>query len=87
MAETAQACVPMNDLDLLTDDYVSEYREKGEDSWHSGFAVYDEKRHMVDFQAICKISNPRATFVRMGNDDNFMATVNEFLRYDEHLFE
>lgn len=39
---------------------------------------------MIHFEAICKISNSRATLVRMGNDNYFMATVDELLKVDEH---
>lgn len=69
----------MHDLDLLSDDNVAKYREKGEHRWHRRFTVYDEERDMVDLEAVREIPNPRAPFVRMCNYYDFVAAVNEFL--------
>lgn len=79
MAETAHAGVSMDNLDLLADDDVAEYREEGEDGGHRRLAVYDEEWHMVDLEAIGQISDPSSSFVGMSDDDDLVAAINEFL--------
>ena len=52
MAETTKTSMAMYNLYLLPDDNISKYRKEGENSWEGCSTVDDEKRHMVDFQAI-----------------------------------
>lgn len=80
MAETAQARVAVDDVNLLADDNVPEDGEKGEDGRHCRLAVYNNERDVVDLEPIGKVSDPGAPFVCMGNDDHFVAAVNKFLR-------
>ena len=80
MTQTAQACVPMHDLNFLSKDDVSEYREEGKDSRESGFSIDDKERYMVDLEAIGKIPNSSPPFIGMGDDDDFMAAVDELGR-------
>jgi len=84
MAETAQTSVPMNNLDLFADDDIPKYREKREHRGHGRLAVYDEERDMVDFEAVGEIPNSGPSFIRMGNDDDFMSAINKFLKRDEY---
>ena len=69
----------MYNLDLLTYNYIAEYGEKREDCWHRRFSVYNKKRNMIDLEAICQVSNSCSALVRVGNDDNFVSSVNQFL--------
>ena len=63
-------------LDLLTYNYIAEYGEKGEDRWHSRFSVYDKEGNVVDLETVCQVSDSCSAFIRVGNDDNFVASVN-----------
>ena len=69
----------MNYLDLLPDDYIAEYREEGKDGRHGGFAVDDQKRTMIDLEAIGKIVNTLSSFVGMCHNDNFVSSIDQFL--------
>ena len=71
--------MPMNYLNLLANDNISEYGKEGEDSRKSRFAVDDKERDMVDFQAISEISDAGAAGVSMGYYDDFVSAVDEFL--------
>lgn len=79
MAETTQAGVSMDDLDLFANDNIPEDRKERENRGHSRLAVYNEERDMVDLEAIGKVSDSGAAFVCMGDNDHFVASVNEFL--------
>lgn len=80
MAQAAETSVAMHNLYLLPDDNVSEDRKEGEDGRERRFAVYDEERNVVDLQAICEIADTGAAFVGMGDDDDFVAAVDELGR-------
>lgn len=84
MAETAQTSVPMNNLDLFADDDIPKYREKREHRGHGRLAVYDKERDMVDFEAIGEVSNSSTSFIRMSDNDDFMSTIDEFLKRDKY---
>ena len=77
----------VDDLNLLSDDDVAKYREKGEHRRHRRFAVYDEEGDMVDLETICEIPNSGASLVCMCNDYNFMTTIDEFLERDKYWSE
>ena len=77
VTQTAQACVPVYYFDLLSENDVSENGEEGKDGGESSFSIYDKERYMIDLEAIGEISNTSSPFVRMGDDDDFMATVDE----------
>jgi hypothetical protein len=70
----------MDDFDLLSDDNVSEYWKERKNSWECRLPIYNKEWNMVDFQAIGEISNSSSSFIRMGDNDYFMASVDEFLR-------
>lgn len=53
MAETAQTLVTMDNFNLLSNDYIAEYREERENRWHCRLPVYDKKGYMVHLESIC----------------------------------
>lgn len=77
VTQTTQACVPMHDFNLLSENNVSEYREEGKDGWKGGFSIDDKERYMVDLESIGEIPNTSPPFIRMGDDDDLVATVDE----------
>ena len=79
MAETAQAGVSVHNLNLFPDDNVSEHGKEGKDRGHGRLSVYNEEGHMVDLEAIGEIPHSGSSFVCMGNYDDFVATIDEFL--------
>jgi hypothetical protein len=79
MAKTAEAGMPVYNLDSLAYDDVAEYREEGEDGGEGGLAVDDEERHIVDLQAIGEVSHTCSPGIRMGDDYDLVSSINEFL--------
>lgn len=69
----------MHDLDLFSNDDIAEHGEKGKECRHCRLAVDNEKRDMVYFEAVCEVSHPRPAFVGMGDDNDLVAAVDEFL--------
>lgn len=80
VAETAQTGMAMHNLNLLAYHDVPEDGEEGEDGWKAGRAVNDQKRDMVDLEAICKVPDAGSSFIGVGDDYNFVATINQFGR-------
>lgn len=79
MTEATQALMPMNNLDLLSNDNVPEDGEEREHCWHGCLPINDQKGYMVDFQAVRQIPNASAALVSMSDDDYFMPPVDQFL--------
>lgn len=79
VAEVAEAGMAVNYLDLLADDNVPEDWEEREDGGEGGFTVDSPERNVVDFEAVGEVANACPTLVRMGDDDDFVATIDEFL--------
>ncbi|KAF3395177.1 hypothetical protein DPV78_009150 [Talaromyces pinophilus] len=69
----------MNDLNLFANDDIAEYGEEREERRHRGLAVDDEEGDMVDFEAVGEVAYAGAAFVGVGDDDDFVAAVDEFL--------
>ena len=63
--------------DLFSYDNVTEQRKERKYRWKSTFAIYNKEGYVIDFEAICKISNTRSTFICMSDDHHFMATVDQ----------
>jgi len=80
VAETAQTCMAMYDLNLLAEDNVAKDRKEGEDGWKGRRAVDNKKGNVVDFEAIGKIPNTSPAVVSMRDDDDFVASVYELCR-------
>jgi len=78
VAETAQTSMSMYNFNLLADDNVAEHREEGKDRWESCLAVHDQKRNMVDLEAIRTISDSLPAFVCVRDYDHLMSSVDEF---------
>lgn len=78
MAKTAQTRVPVHNLNLLSDDNITKDRKEREDGGHGRFAVDDEKGDVIDFQTVGEIADSGAAFVGMGDNDDFVAKVDEF---------
>lgn len=70
----------MDDLDLFPYHDVAEEGEEGEDGWKGGRSVKDQKRHMVDLDAIRKPPYPFPVLIGMRDNDNFMTTVDQLRR-------
>jgi hypothetical protein len=70
----------MHNLNLLPYDDVPKDGEKRKDGRERSFAVNDKKGHVIDFKTVGKISNACPPGIRMGYDDYFVSTVDEFLR-------
>ena len=79
MAETAQAGMTMHNFDALSNHDVAEDGEEGEHRGHGRFAVDNEEGHMVDLEAIGQVADTGSTFVCVGDDDDFVASVYQFL--------
>lgn len=71
----------MDDLDPFSEDNGPEDGEEGENGWKGGFAVDDEEWDMVDLQPIRQVSYSRPALVSVRDDDDFVATVDEFLYF------
>lgn len=67
----------MHNLNLLTDEYLSQQWKRAEHCRESRASVDHPVRKMIDFDAVCKISDacPRRRVVCMGDDDYTMAAV------------
>jgi hypothetical protein len=78
MAETAQACMAMHNLYLLSYDDIPEYWEEREDCWKGSSSVYDQERYMVDLESIREVSHTGSALVRVGDDNDLVASVDEF---------
>lgn len=85
MTEAAQTSMTMHDLDFLPEYDVSKNGKEGEDSRHGRLAVHDEKRDVVDFEAICEIADACPALVCVGNNDNLVASINQFLKPSQRV--
>jgi hypothetical protein len=77
VAKTAQACMAMHDLNLLSNDNVPEDWEERKDGWESRGAVDDEEWDVVDFETIGEVSHSGSAIVCVRNDDHLVASVDE----------
>lgn len=80
VAEAAQACVAVHNLDTFPNDDVAKDGEEREDGRKGAFPINDRKGNMVDLEPICQIADSSATFVGMSDYYDFVATVDEFGR-------
>ena len=65
-------------FDLLSDDDISEDRKERKDSRHSRFSIYYKEGHMIHLKAIGQIPDTCPPFIRVSDDNNFVASVDEF---------
>lgn len=71
----------VDNVDLLADHDVSEDGEEGEDGGEGCFSVDDEEGDIVDFEAVGEVADASAVAVLVGDDDDFVPAVDEFLRW------
>jgi hypothetical protein len=79
-AKAAETGMAMDNVNLLADDDIAEYGEEGEHGRKRRFAVNDEEGNVIDLQSIGEVTDPSASFVCVGNYDDFVSPINEFLR-------
>ena len=77
MAQTAQTSMPMHNPNLLPQHHIPENRKKGKNGRERGFAINDKERHVVDLEAVGQVADAGAAFVGVGDDDDFVAAVDE----------
>ena len=75
----------VHDLDAFADEDLAQDGEGGEDGGEGGLAVHDPVREVVDLDAVGEVADAGAAGVigcaiGVGDDDDFVATVDEFLR-------
>lgn len=77
MAEAAETSMSMNNFNLFPNDNVSKDWEEGEDRGECRGAVDDQEWDMVDFEAIREVSYASSSFVRVGNDNDLVSSIDE----------
>jgi hypothetical protein len=77
MAEATKTSMTMNYFNPLPKYDVPKYWEEGEDRWHRRLSVDDEKRYMVDLEAIGEVVHSCTAFVGMSDYDDLVAAVDE----------
>ena len=81
MAQVAQTGMPMHNLYPLANHNISKHRKERKHGRECSLSVDDEEGHMVDFKAVCQVSNTLAAFIRMCYDDDFVSAIDEFLAW------
>ena len=77
MAKTTDAPVAMNNLNLFSNDDIPEDGEEGEDGWKGRGTIDDEEWDVIDLESIRKIAHAGPSFVCVGDDDDFVASIDE----------
>lgn len=77
--EATQTCMAVYNIDVLPDHNIAEYGEEREDGGEGRFAINDEEWDVIDLETISEVANPGPPFVCMCNDNDFVASVYEFL--------
>lgn len=80
MAHATHACMTVNDLYLFAYDDVAEYWEEREDRRKGTGSEHDEEWDMVNFEAICEISDASSVFIRVCDYYNFVSSVDQLCR-------
>ena len=80
MTETAETCMTMNYLNLLSYNNIAKDRKERKDRWKGRFSVDHKEWYMIDFETICEISDSSSTLVSVCNDYYLVATINELRR-------
>lgn len=79
VAQVTETGMAVHNLDLLADDNVPENGEEGEDGRECSFTVDDPEGDVVDFESVGEVTDSFASFERVGDDNDLVATVDEFL--------
>jgi hypothetical protein len=69
----------VDNLDLLADDDIAEDGKSGEDGWERGLPVDGPEGYVVYLEAIGEVADAGAAWVCVCDDNNLVATVDEFL--------
>lgn len=77
IAETAQAAVSMDNLNLLADANVAKDGEERKDGGEGRLAVDAEKRDVVDLEAVGEVAHAFAVVGRVRDDDDLVPAVNQ----------
>lgn len=81
--EATETGMAMDDFDLFAYDNVAENREEGEDCREGGLAIDDEEGNVIDLESVGEIPDTGSTFIGMRDDDNFVSSINQFLKRKE----
>lgn len=65
----------MYNLNLFSQYYIPEYWKEAEHGWECRGAIDDQKRDVINFQAIRKVAYACSSLIRVRYDYNFMSTV------------
>lgn len=83
MAEVAKRGMAVHDLDLLSDENLSQVRKGRKHCRERGRPIDHPVRQMVDFETVCQVPDTLATRVRgvvgVSDHDHAVPTVDEFL--------
>jgi hypothetical protein len=80
--KATQTCMTVNNVNVLSNNDIPEYREEREDGREGRFTVDDEEWDVVDLESIGKVTDSSPSLVCMRNDDYFVSPIDEFLRCD-----
>lgn len=72
--------MPMHNFNFFPQYEISKYGKEGKYSGKRRLSIDDEERNVIDLQTVGEIADSCATFVGVGDYDNFMAPVDEFGR-------
>jgi hypothetical protein len=79
VAQATKTSMAMYNLDALADHNVAEDGEEGEDGGERRLAVDDQEWDVVDLEAIRKVSHACSAGIGVGNDNDLVASIDEFL--------
>ena len=85
--EATKTGMTVNDLNLLANDNIAEYRKEGKDGRKCRLAVDDEEGNVVDLESIRKVADAGSTLVCMRDDNNFVSTVDQFLTREQRALD
>ena len=80
IAQAAETSMSVYDFDALADHDVAKDGEEREDGRKGGLSVDDQKRDVVDLEAICEVSHTSPTSVGMSDDNHLVSAIDEFLK-------
>jgi hypothetical protein len=67
-------------FDSLADYDITKDGKEREDGRKRGLSIDDQKRDVVDFEAVCEISHTGTPGVGMSDDNDLVASIDEFLK-------
>lgn len=78
ITKTAQASMPVHNLNLLTDANIAKYGKERKDGRKGGLAVDDEKGDVVDLEAVGEVAHALpAVVVGVCDDDDLVPAVDQ----------